>query len=127
MSPTIVTKDGKPVLVVGTPGGSRIITAVLHTILNVIDYGMTVQEAVDAPRFHQQWLPAATNVEDFALSPDTRQILLGMGHQLAGPQDANHLTAVLVGAPALGGKPVGKNRYFGANDPRLNTGLALGY
>ncbi len=127
MSPTIVTKGGKPVLVVGTPGGSRIITAVLHTIVNVIDYGMTVQEAVDAPRFHQQWLPEATNVENFALSPDTRQILLGMGHQLAGPQDANHLTAVLVGAPALGGKPVGKNRYFGANDPRLNTGLALGY
>jgi gamma-glutamyltranspeptidase/glutathione hydrolase len=127
MSPTIVTKDGQPVLVLGTPGGSRIITAVLHTILNVIDYGMTVQEAVDAPRFHQQWLPEATHVENFALSPDTRLILQGMGHQLAGPQDANHLTAVLVGAPTLGGKPVGKNRYFGANDPRLNTGLALGY
>jgi gamma-glutamyltranspeptidase/glutathione hydrolase len=127
MSPTIVTKDGKPVLVVGTPGGSRIITAVLHTILNVIDYGMTVQEAVDAPRFHQQWLPAATNVEDFALSPDTRQILQGMGHQLAGPQDPNHLTAVLIGAPTLSGKRVGKFRYFGANDPRLNTGLALGH
>jgi gamma-glutamyltranspeptidase/glutathione hydrolase len=127
MSPTIVTKDGQPVLVLGTPGGSRIITAVLHTILNVIDYGMTVQEAVDAPRFHQQWLPEATNVENFALSPDTRRILQGMGHQLAGPQDANHLTAVLVGAPTLGGKPVGKQRYFGANDPRLNTGLALGY
>ena len=56
MSPTIVTKDGKTVMVVGTPGGSRIITAVLHTIVNVIDYGMNVQEAVDAPRFHQQWL-----------------------------------------------------------------------
>ncbi|HEY9066111.1 MAG TPA: gamma-glutamyltransferase [Burkholderiaceae bacterium] len=127
MSPTIVTKDGKTVMVVGTPGGSRIITAVLHTMINVIDYGMNVQEAVDAPRFHQQWLPEATNVENFALSPDTRKILEGMGHKLANPQPANHLAAILVGAPTLGGKPVGKNRYYGANDPRRNTGLALGY
>ena len=127
MSPTIVTQDGKPLLVVGTPGGSRIITAVLHTILNVIDYGMTVQEAVDAPRFHQQWLPETTFVEAFAISPDTRQILERMGHKLGNPQPANHLAAILVGAPALGGKPVGKNRYFGANDPRRNTGLAAGY
>ena len=68
MSPTIVTKDGKPVMVLGTPGGSRIITTVLLTILNVIDYGMDMQEAVDAPRFHQQWLPEGTTVEEFALS-----------------------------------------------------------
>lgn len=127
MSPTIVTKDGKPVFVVGTPGGSRIITAVLHTILNVVDYGMNVQEAVDAPRFHQQWLPDVTNVETFALSPDTRKLLIDMGHNLGVPQPANHLAAIIVGAPSLGGKPVGKNRFYGANDPRRNTGLALGY
>ena len=127
MSPTIVTKDGKPVMVVGTPGGSRIITAVLHTIVNVIDYGMNVQEAVDAPRFHQQWLPETTNVENFALSPDSRKLLEAWGQKFAGAQPANHLAAILVGAPALGGKPVGKNRYYGANDPRRNTGLALGY
>ena len=127
MSPTIVTKDGKPVMVVGTPGGSRIITAVLHTIVNVIDYGMNVQEAVDAPRFHQQWLPEATNVEAFALSPDTQKMLAEMGHQFGPPQPANHVAAILVGAPSLGGKPVGKNRYYGANDPRRNSGLARGY
>lgn len=127
MSPTIVTRDGKPVMVVGTPGGSRIITAVLHTLINVVDYGMTVQEAVDAPRFHQQWLPESTNVEAFALSPDTRKILEGWGHKLAGPQPANHVAAILVGAPALEGKPVGKNRFYGANDPRRNSGLAAGY
>jgi len=115
------------VMVVGTPGGSRIITAVLHTMINVIDYGMNVQEAVDAPRFHQQWLPESTNVENFAISPDTRKILEGMGHKLGNPQPANHLAAILVGAPSLGGKPVGKNRFYGANDPRRNTGLALGY
>ncbi|MFZ3116798.1 MAG: gamma-glutamyltransferase [Variovorax sp.] len=127
MSPTIVSKDGKPVLVVGTPGGSRIITAVLHTILNVVDYGMNVQEAVDAPRFHQQWLPDVTNVETYAISPDTRKLLTDMGHNLGVPQPANHMAAIIVGAPSLGGKPVGNNRFYGANDPRRNTGLALGY
>ncbi len=127
MSPTVVTKDGKTVMVVGTPGGSRIITAVLHTMINVIDYGMDVQEATDAPRFHQQWLPEATNVEAFALSPDTRKILEGWGQKFADPQPANHLASILVGAPRLGGKPVGKNRYYGANDPRRNSGLAAGY
>ena len=127
MSPTIVSKDGKPVLVLGTPGGSRIITAVLHTIVNLIDYGMNVQEAVDAPRFHQQWLPEATSVENFALSPDTLQILQAKGHKFTNPQPANHLAAILVGAPTLGGTPVGKNRFYGANDPRRNSGLALGY
>ena len=127
MSPTILTKDGKPVFVVGTPGGSRIITVVLHSILNVVDYGMNVQEAVDAPRFHQQWLPDVTNVETFALSPDTRKVLTDMGHNLGVPQPANHVAAIIVGAPSLGGKPVGRNRFYGANDPRRNTGLALGY
>jgi gamma-glutamyltranspeptidase/glutathione hydrolase len=123
MSPTIVTKDGKTVMVVGTPGGSRIITAVLHTLINVIDYGMNAQEAVDAPRFHQQWLPETTNVDNFALSPDTRKILEGWGQKFSGPQPANHLAVILVGAPSLEGKPVGKNRFYGANDPR--TGFPL--
>ncbi|WP_339470039.1 MULTISPECIES: gamma-glutamyltransferase [unclassified Pseudomonas] len=127
MSPTIVTKDGKTVMVVGTPGGSRIITATLLTILNVIDYKMNIQEAVDAPRFHQQWMPEMTNLETFAVSPDTQKILESWGHTFAGPQDANHLAAILVGAPSLGGKPVGNNRFYGANDPRRNTGLSLGY
>jgi len=127
MSPTIVSKDGQPVLVVGTPGGSRIITGVLHSILNVIDYGMTVQEAVDMPRFHQQWMPAHTNLEPYALSPDTRQLLEAMGHQFGGPPPRSHLAAILVGAPSLGGQPAGRMRFYGANDPRRNTGLALGY
>jgi len=127
MSPTIITQAGKPVMVVGTPGGSRIITAVTHTILNVIDYGMNVQEAVDAPRFHQQWVPDLTNVDTFAISPDTRKILLEMGHKLGPPQPGSHLTAILVGAPLLGGKPSGSNHFYGANDPRRNSGLALGY
>jgi gamma-glutamyltranspeptidase/glutathione hydrolase len=127
MSPTIVSQNGKPVMVLGTPGGSRIITAVLLTLLNTIDYGMTLQEAVDAPRFHQQWLPDLTSVENFALSPDTRKLLEASGHKLGPAQPANHVTAVMIGAPSLGGKPVGDKRFYGANDPRRNTGLALGY
>ncbi|WPC66178.1 gamma-glutamyltransferase [Rhodoferax ferrireducens] len=127
MSPTIVSKDKQPVMVLGTPGGSRIITVVLHTILNVVDYGMNVQEAVDAPRFHQQWLPDLTNVENFAISPDTRKLLEAAGHKLGAPQPANHMAALLIGAPSLGGKPVGNNRFYGANDPRRNSGLAMGY
>ena len=127
MSPTIVSKDKRPVMVVGTPGGSQIITVVLHTLLNVIDYGMTVQEAVDAPRFHQQWLPDLTYVENFALSPDTRKLLEAAGHKLGAPQQANHAAALLIGAPSLEGKPQGRNKFYGANDPRHRNGLALGY
>ncbi|MGY4478520.1 gamma-glutamyltransferase [Bradyrhizobium sp. USDA 3364] len=127
MSPTIVTRDGKPVMVVGTPGGSRIITAVLLTMINAIDYGMNAQEAVDMPRFHQQWLPEATNLETYTLSPDTRNILEGMGHKFGPPQPANHLAVIIIGAPSLGGEPVGNNRFYGANDPRRNSGLAAGY
>ncbi|MBR0747112.1 gamma-glutamyltransferase [Bradyrhizobium japonicum] len=127
MSPTIVTKDGKTVMVVGTPGGSRIITAVLQTMINAIDYGMNAQEAVDMPRIHQQWLPDMTNVENYALSPDTQKILEGMGHKFGPPQPANHLAVIIVGAPSLDGKQVGNNRYYGANDPRRNSGLAAGY
>ncbi|MGA8146632.1 MAG: gamma-glutamyltransferase [Gallionellaceae bacterium] len=127
MSPTIVTRDGKPLMVLGTPGGSRIITTVLLTILNVIDYGMDLQQAVDAPRFHQQWLPDMTNLEHDAISPEVRKTLEGWGQKFGPPQEANHVTAILVGAPSLNGKPVGKNRYYGANDTRRGTGLALGY
>jgi gamma-glutamyltranspeptidase/glutathione hydrolase len=127
MTPTIVTRDGKPVLIVGSPGGSRIITAVMLTIVNVIDHGMTVQEAVDAPRFHQQWMPEHTLVEKFAVSPDTRRLLLDMGHKLVLPPLANHVAAILIGGPAIGAPPMRNNRYYGAIDPRRPTGTAVGY
>ncbi len=127
MSPTIVTRAGRPLLVLGTPGGSWIISTVVHTIVNVVDYGMTIQEAVDAPRFHQQWLPEATTVEPFALSPDTRGILEGMGHVLVPIRPLNQVAAILVGAPRLDGEAVGRNRFYGAIDPRYRSGSALGY
>jgi gamma-glutamyltranspeptidase / glutathione hydrolase len=127
MSPTIMTKDGKPVLILGTPGGSRIITAVLQTILNAVDFQMNVQEAVDAPRIHHQWWPDLINAEPYALSPDTRRILESMGYRFGDSQPANHVAAIMVGAPTLGGTAVGHNRFYGANDPRRGTGLAQGY
>jgi len=96
-------------------------------VLNVVDYGMDIQEAVAAPRIHQQWMPESTFVEPYTLSPDTRAILLGMGHQLTAPAPENHVAAILVGAPALNAQPVPGKRFYGALDPRRNTGLALGY
>ena len=127
MTPTIVLRNGKLLMALGTPGGSRIPTTVFHTLINVIDYGMNIQEAVDAPRFHEQWMPDVTYVEKFALSPDTEALLLAMGHHFIEAAPANHIAAVLVGAPTLDGKPVANNRYYGANDPRRNTGSAAGY
>jgi gamma-glutamyltranspeptidase/glutathione hydrolase len=127
MSPTIITRDGKPVLILGTPGGRRIITTVLQTILNVVDFQMNIQEAVDAPRIHHQWLPDVTNVEPYGLSPDTRRLLENMGYRFDDTLPANHVAAIMVGSPSLEGKPVGRNRFYGANDPRRGTGLAQGY
>jgi gamma-glutamyltranspeptidase / glutathione hydrolase len=82
MSPTIVAKDGKLFMVTGSPGGRTIINTVLMTILNVIDFGMNAQEAVDAGRIHHQWLPDRISYERFAFSPDTLALLEKMGHTL---------------------------------------------
>ncbi len=75
MAPTIVLRDGRPVLVLGARGGSRIITSILQTVINVVDYGMNVQEAVDAPRFHHQWLPDTLDCEQYGFPLDVRQHL----------------------------------------------------
>ena len=81
MTPTIVEKDGKLMMVVGTPGGSTIITSVFQTILNVVEYKMTMQGAVSARRFHSQWLPDAISPEKNALSKDDSLTLIDMGHK----------------------------------------------
>jgi gamma-glutamyltranspeptidase/glutathione hydrolase len=82
MAPTILAKDGTLRLVTGSPGGRTIINTVLHTILNVVDHGMNVQEAVDAPRFHHQWLPDVIRFERHGLSPDTLALLAERGHRV---------------------------------------------
>ena len=81
MSPTILLRDGEPVLVTGSPGGSTIITTVLQIIVNLLDHGMSLSEAVAAPRFHHQWQPDRIVVERFGLSPDTVAALDAMGHE----------------------------------------------
>jgi gamma-glutamyltranspeptidase/glutathione hydrolase len=83
MAPTIIAKDGQLFMVTGTPGGRTIINTVLTTILNVIDYGMNAQEAVDAGRMHHQWLPDRLTVERFGFSADTIKMLQAMGHTVS--------------------------------------------
>ena len=81
MTPTIVLKDGKIFLVLGSPGGSRIVTIVANILIGVVDFSLDIQEAVNAPRFHHQWLPDQIFVED-RLSPDTMNILRSKGHKV---------------------------------------------
>ena len=131
MTPTLVFKDGKAVLVVGTPGGSRIITTVLEVIVNFIDHGMTLQEAVDAPRIHHQWLPDTIGAEPFALSADTVTTLTAMGYKIVplqpwgsgnaveaigiAPLDAAAAQALQFPRPAV---------FYGASDSRAPAGSA---
>ena len=82
MTPTILARDGKLFMVTGSPGGRTIINTVLQTVLNVVDFGMNAQEAVDAPRIHHQWLPDRINHERFGFSPDTLALLRTRGHEL---------------------------------------------
>jgi gamma-glutamyltranspeptidase/glutathione hydrolase len=82
MTPTILARDGRVFLVTGSPGGRSIINTVLLTIVHAVDFEMNAQEAVDAGRFHHQWLPDRITYERLTLSPDTRAVLESMGHQL---------------------------------------------
>jgi gamma-glutamyltranspeptidase/glutathione hydrolase len=127
MTPTIVTHDGKLLLVVGTPGGSHIPTAVLQTMINLIDHHMTLTEAVYAPRIHAQWLPDTLYYEPDALSADTRAALQAKGHHLESMDYWNQVAAILVGGPAIGKPPRGHFHLYGAIDPRLPTGSVAGY
>ena len=82
MTPTILAKDGQLFMVTGSPGGRTIINTVLETIVDVVDFGMNAQEAIDAPRFHHQWLPDRIDYEKYGLSPDTTAELERRGHTL---------------------------------------------
>jgi len=140
MAPTIVMRDGHVFLVLGSPGGSRIITIVLETALNIIDYGMAPQEAVDAPRLHHQWLPDTIFAEPYALSPDTAALLQAMGYRIKvqSPWGAAELIEEappkpIDASPASSGNDAtasGALRpglYEGANDARRPGGAAMGY
>jgi gamma-glutamyltranspeptidase / glutathione hydrolase len=131
MTPTLVFKDNKPVLVVGTPGGSRIITTVLEVIVNFIDHGMTLQEAIDAPRIHHQWLPDTIAAEPFALSADTVKTLEAMGYKIVPlePWGSGNAVEAIGIAPsnAAAAKALNFARpgvLYGANDSRAPAGAA---
>ncbi|RJF54741.1 gamma-glutamyltransferase [Serratia inhibens] len=140
MSPTLVTKDNKIFMVLGSPGGSRIITITLQTALNVIDHGMAPQEAVDAPRIHHQWLPDEVYYEQRGVSADTLKLLSGMGYKMVEQTPWGAAELILVGLPgAAGVSPansgndsavsgrVREGYLYGANDVRRPAGSAVGY
>lgn len=120
MTPTIVLKDGKLFLVVGTPGGPTIINTVLHVLVNVIDHGMNIRQAIEAPRFHHQWLPDEIRWDPYGISADTRQALERMGHRFEKrPRFFGDAQGIMI--------DVATADRLGASDPRGATGAAVGF
>ncbi len=117
MSPTIVKRKGKNFLVTGSPGGSRIITTTLQVIMNVIDHGLNIQAAVNAPRIHHQWLPDEIRIEQ-GISPDTIALLERQGHVVKQKSAMGAIQSILI-------DPDG--RMLGAADPRRSTSSAMGF
>ena len=119
MTPAIVAKDGKPILVIGSPGGRTIINTVMQVILNVIDHGMNVAEAVEAPRIHHQWLPDVTSFERLGISSDTKRLYEMMGHSVRyrGTQGSAH--GIFLDHR--------RNLIYGAADSRAYDGRAVGH
>ncbi len=119
MTPTIVLKDGKLWFAVGSPGGPTIINTVMQVIINIVDHGMQLQQAIDAPRVHHQWLPDEIRYEPFGLVPDVIKTLQGMGHKLTDkPEDIGDAHGIMI-EDQTGVR-------LGASDPRRN-GRAVGY
>jgi len=116
MSPTIVLKNGKIWAVTGSPGGSRIITTTLQTIIDMIDFGMNPAEAASTPRIHHQWLPDILRVEK-GISPDTLQILSKEGYVISQEQTMGRVQIIQVRDDGL----------YGYSDPRNPDGAAVGY
>ena len=117
MSPTILRKDGRNVLVTGSPGGSRIITTTLQVIMNVVDHGLNIQSAVSAPRIHHQWLPDEIRIEQ-GISPDTIDLLESMGHTVRTRAAMGAIQSIQVDDDG---------QLWGAGDPRRSTSSARGY
>ncbi|MFZ5946930.1 MAG: gamma-glutamyltransferase [Stygiobacter sp.] len=122
MTPTIVLKNGKPYIVIGSPGGSRIITTVLQVILNCLEFDMNIADAINSPRIHHQWLPDKIYIEQFALSNDVMKRLMEMGYQF---EDANNKFTILGLAEGIL-VDQNKNIFNGAADKR-GAGAAIGY
>jgi len=121
MTPTIVSKDGKLLLVIGAPGGTRITTAVLQAFLNVVDFGMNIQDAIDAPRIHHQWMPDQIFAER-GISPDTAANLRAMGHKV----EYSTVGALVVGIHVETDRQ-GRKWLAGGWDARNGQGKAAGW
>jgi gamma-glutamyltranspeptidase / glutathione hydrolase len=118
MTPTIVLKHGKLWLVLGSPGGPTIITTVANIVIGVEDYGLDIQEAVDAPRFHQQWMPDLLFLEPGRFSPDTIRLLRSDGYRIV---DRDHGDGECIEIDLATGERLG------ASDFRNEDGAAIGY
>ena len=116
MTPTIVLKNGEPFLATGSPGGSRIITTVLQTILNVIDHKMNIAQATVSPRVHHQWLPDKLFVEE-GISKDTMKLLKKKNHKIVQNRTFGSAQSIM---------KAGKY-FYGFSDSRRPRGLAAGY
>lgn len=120
MTPTFVVKDGKLFLATGSPGGPTIINTVLQVIINVIDHHMNIQQAVDAPRIHHQWMPDEIRVEPFGMPDDARKLLEAAGYHFAARASYMGDAESILIAPDTGLR-------WGASDPRNPDAAALGY
>lgn len=118
MSPTIILKDGKPFMVIGSPGGSTISTVVLQVILNVIEFNMNIQQAIDKSKIHHQWFPDIIDYEAFGLSEDVIASLRSLGYTVGNERSLGRCEGILVDQE--------NQIYFGATDPR-GFGAAVGY
>jgi gamma-glutamyltranspeptidase/glutathione hydrolase len=126
MTPTIVLYNGKLAMVLGSPGSSKIITTVANVLMGFVDYGMNLQEAVNAPRFHQQWLPDLVNVEK-AFSPDTLNAMRKMGYNVqVGLHDGDYFSPYWSDAECIAIDEKTGER-LGATDGRNSNGKAMGY
>ena len=123
MSPTILSHDGRVAMVIGSPGGSRIPTITLEAILAVLDGGQDIARAVNMPRFHEQWMPSAVQVENGAVAPDVAAKLAGMGYAIKTDPSWGSAEGILVGGPSLSVRQPG---YFGGLDMRHPGGAAVG-
>jgi gamma-glutamyltranspeptidase/glutathione hydrolase len=119
MTPTIVARNGKPVLMIGSPGGRTIINTVLQVVLNVIDHGMDVAEAIEAGRIHHQWLPDRTVVERWAISLDTQRLYEMMGHELTFRSSQGSAMGIYIDHR--------DGMLYGASDSRSFDGDAVGH
>jgi len=119
MTPTIVSKDGKPVMVIGSPGGRTIINTVLQVIVNVIDHEMDIAKAIESPRIHHQWLPDITSFENWGISPDSRALYENMGHKVRFITHQGQAMGIYIDAA--------NGLLFGSADSRSYDSKAVGY